>query len=60
VARLAEAGLISDRTIGRSRLLRANTSRRTARALTELLMLTFGPQIVIEEEFRGLADSTGS
>lgn len=56
VERLVEAGLISDRTIGRSRLLRANTSGRTARALTELLMLTFGPQIVIEEEFRDLAD----
>lgn len=54
--RLVEAGLISDRMIGRSRLLRANTSSRTARALTELLMLTFGPQIVIEEEFRYLAD----
>lgn len=56
VARLVEAGLISDRTVGRSRLLRANTSSRTARALTELLMLTCGPQIVIEEEFRDLAD----
>lgn len=56
VERLVEAGLVSDRTIGRSRLLRANTSARTARALTELLMLTFGPQIVIAEEFRDLAD----
>jgi DNA-binding MarR family transcriptional regulator len=56
VERLVEAGLIRDRSVGRSRLLRANTSGRTARALTELLMLTFGPQIVIEEEFRNLAD----
>lgn len=56
VGRLVEAGLISDRTIGRSRLVRANTSSRTARALTELLLLTFGPRIVVEEEFRDLAD----
>ena len=56
VERLVEAGLINDRAIGWTRLLRANTSSRTARALTELLMLTFGPQIVIEEEFRDLAD----
>ena len=54
--RLVAAGLLSDRTIGRSRLLHANTSSRTARALTELLMVTFGRQIVIEDEFRNLTD----
>jgi predicted nucleotidyltransferase len=51
VARLTSAGLIQSRTIGRSRLLRANTSARTARALTELLTLTYGPEVVIAEEF---------
>lgn len=53
---MAGTGLLSDRTLGRSRLLHANTSSRTARALTELLMVTFGRQIVIEDEFRNLTD----
>lgn len=51
VERLVHAGLLADRMIGRSRLLQANTSARTARALTELLTLTYGPQVVIAEEF---------
>lgn len=55
VERLVAADLIQDRTVGRSRLLRANTSARTARALTELLTLTFGPQVVVAEEFGDLA-----
>jgi predicted nucleotidyltransferase len=54
VERLVAADLIADRSVGRSRLLRANTSRRTAPALTELLSLTFGPQVVIAEEFEGI------
>lgn len=52
--RLVASGLVTDRSIGRSRLLRANTDGRVARPLTELLTLTFGPQIVIDEEFRSL------
>jgi len=55
VERLVDAGLIMDRRVGRSRLLRANTNARSARALTELLALTFGPEIVVREEFAGLA-----
>lgn len=51
IERLVTAGLIVDRRIGRSRLLRANTEARAAKALTELLALTFGPEIVIREEF---------
>ena len=55
VERLVEAGLLTDRVVGRSRLVQANTSARTARALTELLTITFGPQVVIAEEFADLA-----
>lgn len=51
IARLVDAGLITDRRVGRSRLLRANTKSRTARAITELLAVTFGPEIVIRQEF---------
>ncbi len=51
VERLIGAGLLQDRYVGRSRLVRANTTARAARPLTELLMLTFGPQEVVAEEF---------
>ena len=49
--RLVEAGILQDRTIGRSRLLRANLANRSAAPLTQLLQGTFGPQTVIGEEF---------
>jgi len=49
--RLVEAGILQDRNIGRSRLLRANLANRSAAPLTQLLQGTFGPQTVIGEEF---------
>jgi DNA-binding transcriptional ArsR family regulator len=51
VDRLTQAGLLTDRFVGRSRLIRANTAARTARALSELLLLSFGPERVVAEEF---------
>jgi DNA-binding transcriptional ArsR family regulator len=51
VQRLVKAGLIRDRTVGRSRLLRAAAGHRAAAPLTQLLMLSFGPPTVIEETF---------
>ncbi len=51
VVRLDEAGLIASRTLGRNRLLRANTDHPAASALTQLLEVTFGPKAVIGEEF---------
>jgi DNA-binding transcriptional ArsR family regulator len=51
VMRLDQAGLISSRTLGRNRLLRANTAHPAAPALTRLLELSFGPKAVIAEEF---------
>ncbi|MGL5850475.1 MAG: MarR family transcriptional regulator [Phycicoccus sp.] len=52
--RLVEAGLLRDRTIGRARLLQANTEHRATTPLTQLLELTFGPLAVIAEEFTAL------
>jgi AraC-like DNA-binding protein len=49
--RLVQAGLLRDRTVGRARLLQANTDNRAAAPLTQLLELTFGPETVIGEEF---------
>jgi len=51
VVRLDEAGLIASRTLGRNRLLRANTTHPAAPALTQLLEVTFGPKAVVAEEF---------
>lgn len=51
VVRLDEAGLITSRTLGRNRLVRANTEHPARLALTQLLEVTFGPKVVIVEEF---------
>ncbi|KRB72701.1 ArsR family transcriptional regulator [Nocardioides sp. Root190] len=51
VIRLDEAGLIVSRTQGRNRLIRANINHPAAKALTQLLEITFGPRAVIAEEF---------
>jgi DNA-binding transcriptional ArsR family regulator len=56
VRRLADAEILAIRPVGRSRLVRANTSSRLTGPLTELLTLTFGPHFVIAEEFTGLED----
>lgn len=51
VVRLDQAGLIASLTLGRNRLLRANPSHPAAGALAQLLEVTFGPRVVIGEEF---------
>ena len=51
VVRLDEAGLIASRTLGRNRLIRANADHPAAKPLTQLLEVTFGPRVVIAEEF---------
>lgn len=51
VVRLDEAGLIASRTLGRNRLVRANTDHPGAEPLARLLEVTFGPRVVIGEEF---------
>ncbi len=52
--RLEEAGLVIGRQVGRSRLLRANLTHPAAAALTQLLLITFGPQTVVADEFGSL------
>lgn len=51
VVRLDEADLILGRTLGRNRMIRANIAHPAAKALTQLLEVTFGPRAVIAEEF---------
>lgn len=55
VGRLVESDLISERRVGRSRLVSANARSRYARPLTELLTLAFGPHVIVEEEFADIA-----
>jgi len=50
VSRLVKAGLLRDRRLGRSRLIRANPDSILARPLTDLLMVTYGPVPVLESE----------
>ncbi len=52
VERLVHAGILVDRRVGRSRLLRAGESDLVP-ALTNLLLLGYGPKIVLEEALRG-------
>jgi hypothetical protein len=51
VVRLDHAGLITSRTLGRNRLVRANTAHPASPALTQLLEVTFGPKVVVAQEF---------
>jgi predicted nucleotidyltransferase len=55
--RLTTAGLITQRNIGRSVILAANPRSRFTGPLAELLMLSWGPQHVIAEEFGALTDA---
>ncbi len=52
--RLVTAGLLVQRHVGRSALLQANARNRMISPLTELLMLSWGPQHVVAEEFANL------
>jgi len=54
VRRLTDAGILVVRPVGRSRLVRANASSRLAGPLTELLTLTYGPHVVVADEFADL------
>lgn len=53
--RLVEAQLLVGRTVGRSRLLRANTDHRAFGPLQQLLLVTFGPHVVVADEFARLS-----
>jgi predicted nucleotidyltransferase len=51
VRRLQAADLVTTRSIGRSKLLRANADSPYFRPLAQLALMAFGPPLVIEEEF---------
>lgn len=51
VRRLQAADIVLARSIGRSKLLRANTDSPYFRPLAQLALMAFGPPLVVEEEF---------
>lgn len=56
VTRLLDAGVLRDRRAGRTRLLEANADSIAFRPLRDLIMVSFGPRRVVEEEFSGVAN----
>jgi hypothetical protein len=52
--RLTDAGLLTRRNAGRSAMLQANPGNRLTGPLTELLLLSWGPQRVVADEFADL------
>ena len=54
VARLLEAGILADREVGRTRLIRANQASPLTGPLREILLVTTGPVALLAEEFASL------
>ena len=54
--RLESADLVSARMIGRSKLIRANADSPYFRPLAQLVLMSFGPPLVIGDEFGGLVN----
>lgn len=57
--RLVSAGLLRDQVSGRSRLLEVNTDHLAYRPLRDLVLVTFGPRQIIEDEFADLPGNHG-
>ena len=55
VARLVEARILTARKIGRSNLLRPNPDNRLVGPLTEIVLATMGPHLVVRDAFAGMA-----
>ncbi|MEU4253694.1 ArsR family transcriptional regulator [Amycolatopsis sp. NPDC026612] len=55
VERLVGGGILEDRRVGRSRLVKARTDTPLYRPLSELLSVTFGPLPLLAEALSGLA-----
>ena len=54
VDRLIDGGILRDRKVGRSRLIKVDGESRILVPLTDLIVLTFGPLPVIEDALRDL------
>ena len=55
VARLLNAGILTERRVGRTRLIRANSATPLTSPLREILTVTTGPVVILAAEFAGIA-----
>jgi DNA-binding transcriptional ArsR family regulator len=55
VARLVEARILTARKVGRSNLLRPNPDNRLVSPLTEIVLATMGPHLVVRDAFADIA-----
>lgn len=54
VARLLEAGILAEREVGRTRLIRANQTSPLTAPLREILLVATGPVALLAEEFASM------
>jgi DNA-binding transcriptional ArsR family regulator len=54
ISRLESGDLVTSRKVGRTRLVRANTGNPIIAPLTQIVLLSFGPKVVIAQEFASL------
>ena len=54
IGRLESGDLLLSRKVGRTRLVRANTKNPITEPLTQVALLSFGPKVVIAQEFASL------
>ncbi len=54
VARLVDAGILSERQVGRTRLIRANDESPMVGPLREILTVATGPAVMLAEELGGI------
>jgi DNA-binding transcriptional ArsR family regulator len=55
VGRLVDAHILTTRKVGRSNLLRPNADNRLVGPLTEIVLATMGPHLVVRETFGAIA-----
>ena len=54
MARLVDAHILTARKVGRSNLLRPNPDNRLVGPLTEIVLATMGPHLIVGEAFVGI------
>ncbi|OMH24984.1 ArsR family transcriptional regulator [Tersicoccus phoenicis] len=54
VARLLDAGILSERQVGRTRLIRANNESPLVQPLREILRIVTGPLVILADELAGI------
>jgi hypothetical protein len=54
VHRLLSSGVLRSRDLGRNKLVQANPDNRLVAPLTDLVLASYGPEVVVAEEFHDL------